>query len=87
MQRFVGDDSNAMYDMVTDDESWIYFTIPKPKDSVLEILAGLPYGSDLAPCNFYLFSKKLRGKRFTNPEEAVAAHEKTVGATLKRAII
>ncbi|GBP82061.1 hypothetical protein EVAR_52410_1 [Eumeta japonica] len=34
MQIFAGSDSDAIYDNVTGEESWITVTIPKPKDSV-----------------------------------------------------
>ncbi|GBP08182.1 hypothetical protein EVAR_2961_1 [Eumeta japonica] len=68
MQRFAGDNSNVVYAMVTG----------------IEVLAHLPYLSDFASCDFYLFSKikvQLQGKRFTDAEEAVAAYEKAVEAT------
>ncbi|GBP81434.1 hypothetical protein EVAR_64001_1 [Eumeta japonica] len=43
-------------------------------------------GSDLAPCDFYLFPEVkeiVRGKCFVDDEEAVASREKAVGTTAK----
>ncbi|GBP17736.1 Histone-lysine N-methyltransferase SETMAR [Eumeta japonica] len=52
----------------------------------IEILAHPPYSPDIAPYDFYLFPKikeTLQGKWFTDAEEAVAAYDKGVEATLK----
>lgn len=52
----------------------------------VELLGHPPYSPDLAPCDFYLFPKikeKLRGKRFMDAEEAVAAFQKAVEETPK----
>lgn len=42
----------------------------------VQLVTHPAYSPDLAPCDFYLFpemKKQLRGKRFSSPEEAVAA--------------
>jgi histone-lysine N-methyltransferase SETMAR len=41
----------------------------------VELIGHPPYSPDLAPCDFFLFpelKKRLRGKRFDDPEDAVA---------------
>ncbi|GBP76725.1 hypothetical protein EVAR_11832_1 [Eumeta japonica] len=50
----------------------------------VEILAHQPYSPDLTSCHFYLFPKikeQLLGKWFTDAEEIVPAHEKSMEAT------
>ena len=44
--------------------------------SGVKLLGHPPYSPDLAPCDFFLFpetKKKLRGRTFSTPDEAVAA--------------
>lgn len=46
------------------------------EENGVQMLSHPPYSPDLAPCDFFLFpviKKKLRGKRFPSPEDAVNA--------------
>lgn len=61
-------------------------TIDYLASSEVELLGHPPYSPDLAPCDFYLFPKikeKLRGKRFNDAKEAVAAFQKAIEETPK----
>lgn len=61
-------------------------TIDYLATSNVELLGHPPYSPDLAPCDFYLFPKikeKLKGKRFMNAEEAVAAYRDAIEETPK----
>jgi histone-lysine N-methyltransferase SETMAR len=51
------------------------------RNKTIELMGHPAYSPDLAPNNFYLFTRikdKLRGQRFTSPEEAVEAFKNHV---------
>ena len=56
-------------------------TIDYLKAQKVELMSHPPYSPDLAPCDYFLFphvKNKLRGQRFSAPEEAVTAFKNLV---------
>lgn len=52
----------------------------------VKLLGHPPYSPDLAPCDFFLFptiKNKLKGTKFSSPDEAVAAYEEALKALSK----
>ena len=55
-----------------------HLTIDFPRGTPVQLLTHHPYSPDLAPCNFFMFPTvkvRLCGKRFSTPEDAVAAYQ------------
>ncbi|GBP53205.1 hypothetical protein EVAR_8982_1 [Eumeta japonica] len=86
MQIFASGVSNAVYNIVTGDESWFYCYDPETKRLSAQWVfpfEELPtkVNLELAPSDFYTFlniKEKLLGKWFTNTEEVVAPYEKVI---------
>ena len=58
-------------------------TVAFLEEEQVKLLGHPPYSPDLAPCDFFLFPKiknKLKGIRFSNPDDAVSAYLEAVRA-------
>ena len=55
-----------------------HLTMDFLRGTPVQLLTHHPYSPDLAPCDFFLFptvKARLRGKRFSSPEDMVAAYQ------------